>query len=170
MTRKLKKAALILALAMLCVLAASCMDSGDDEQLAGDKDLDWQGAASAENTAEDDADTTVDAADDESAAAETTEDGYIASTGRIVKTDKSYFFVFESDNSFASMSLRSDDTDFDDLATGDLVKIGTDGYLMESYPMQMNVYSVELLERGSADDIDESVISEIESCGHDVIE
>ncbi|MCD8312172.1 MAG: hypothetical protein LUD43_06755 [Firmicutes bacterium] len=38
--------------------------------------------------------------------------------------------------------------------------------VLECSPMQMGVYSIELLERGRADDVDESVYSEIESSGY----
>ena len=163
MTRKIKKAALILALAMLCVLAASCMDSSD----AGDKDLNWQGADASTDGTAGETDTAAD-----STTADST-DAYVASKGRIVKTDGAYFFIFEGDYDYGELVTihsRSADVSFDDLATGDLVEVGTDGSIAESYPGQMGVYTLELLEHGSVDDIDERVISEIESCGFDVIE
>lgn len=154
MTRNIKKAALILAIAVICLFAASCMDSSD----AGDKDLNWQGAdASTDDTASED-DTTVDLTD-----------AYVAATGRIVKTDGAYFFIFSNDSELVIIHSRSTDASFDDLATGDLVEVGTDGSIAETYPGQMGVYTLEILEHGSIDDISESVITEIESCGYDVI-
>ncbi len=163
MTRKIKKAALMLAIAVICLFAASCMDSSD----TGDKDLNWQAAASSADGTAGATDTTADSTDDDST------DAYVASKGRIVKTESSYFFIFEGDYDYGELVIihsRSADVSFDDLATGDLVEVGTDGSIAETYPGQMGVYTLELLEHGSVDDIDERVISEIESCGYDVIE
>ncbi|MCD8315391.1 MAG: YobA family protein [Firmicutes bacterium] len=162
MTRKIKKAALMLAIAVLCLFAVSCMDSSD----AGDKDLNWQGAdASTDGTASV-TDTAAGSTDDDSS-----EDDYVTMTGRIVKTDGAYFFISEGDyRDLVTIHSRSANASFDDLATGDLVEVGTDGSIAETYPGQMSVYTLEILEHGSVDDIDERVISEIESCGYDVIE
>ncbi|MCD7713197.1 MAG: YobA family protein [Firmicutes bacterium] len=167
MTRKIKKAALILALAMLCVLAASCMDSSD----AGDKDLNWQAAASSTGGTASVTDTAAGSTDDDSAVDDSSEDDYVTMTGRIVKTDGAYFFISEGDyRDLVTIHSRSANASFDELATGDLVEVGTDGTIAETYPGQMSVYTLEILEHGSVDDIDERVISEIENCGYDVIE
>ncbi|MCD8311561.1 MAG: YobA family protein [Firmicutes bacterium] len=161
MTRKIKKAALILSIAVLCLFAVSCMDSSD----AGDKDLNWQGAdASTDGTASV-TDTAAGSTDDDLT------DAYVTMTGRIVKTDGAYFFISEGDyRDLVTIHSRSANASFDELATGDLVEIGTDGSIAETYPGQMSVYTLEILEHGSVDDIDERVISEIENCGYDVIE
>ncbi|MCD7747319.1 MAG: hypothetical protein LUI61_03155 [Firmicutes bacterium] len=137
MTRKIKTAALIFAAAVLFVFAVSCTE------------------AEADGT-----DTNADTTDGE----------YMTLTGRVVKTDCVLFFIFDgsalySENQIAIMYSRSDDVDFDDYLTGDTVKIVMSDVL-ECSPMQMGVYSIELLERGCADDVDESVYSEIESSGY----
>ncbi|MCD7831939.1 MAG: hypothetical protein LUI01_06715 [Firmicutes bacterium] len=137
MTRKIKTAALIFAAAVLFVFAVSCTE------------------AEADGT-----DTNADTTDGE----------YMTLTGRVVKTDCVLFFIFDgsalySENEIAIMYSRSDDVDFDDYLTGDTVKIVMSDVL-ECSPMQMGVYSIELLERGCADDVDESVYSEIESSGY----
>ncbi|MCD8056331.1 MAG: YobA family protein [Clostridiales bacterium] len=168
MTRKIKKAALMLAIAVLCLFAVSCMDSSD----AGDKDLDWQGADASTGGTTGETDTDDASTDDDSTTVVST-GAYVASKGRIVKTDGAYFFIFEGDYDYGELVTihsRSADASFDDLATGDLVEVGTDGSIAESYPGQMSVYTLEILEHGSVDDIDERAISEIESCGYDVIE
>ncbi|MCD7747181.1 MAG: YobA family protein [Firmicutes bacterium] len=166
MTRKIKKAALMLAIAVLCLFAVSCMDSSD----AGDKDLNWQGAdASTDGTASV-TDTAAGSTDDDLTTVVST-GAYVTMTGRIVKTDGAYFFISEGDyRDLVTIHSRSANASFDDLATGDLVEVGTDGTIAETYPGQMSVYTLEILEHGSVDDIDERVISEIESCGYDVIE
>ncbi|MCD7788476.1 MAG: hypothetical protein LUH59_06075 [Firmicutes bacterium] len=137
MTRKIKTAALLFAAAVLFVFAVSCTE------------------AEADGT-----DTNADTTDGE----------YMTLTGRVVKTDCVLFFIFDgsalySENEIAIMYSRSDDVDFDDYLTGDTVKIVMSDVL-ECSPMQMGVYSIELLERGCADDVDESVYSEIESSGY----
>ncbi|MCD7783007.1 MAG: hypothetical protein LUI15_03835 [Firmicutes bacterium] len=137
MTRKTKTAALLFAAAVLFVFSVSCTE------------------AEADGT-----DTNADTTDGE----------YMTLTGRVVKTDCVLFFIFDgsalySENEIAIMYSRSDDVDFDDYLTGDTVKIVMSDVL-ECSPMQMGVYSIELLERGCADDVDESVYSEIESSGY----
>ncbi len=137
MTRKIKTAALLFAAAALFVFAVSCTD------------------IEADGT-----DTNAD----------TTEGEYMTLTGRVVKTDCALIFIFDgsalySENEIAIMYSRSDDVVFDDYLTGDTVKIVMSDVL-ECSPMQMGVYSIELLERGCADDVDESVYSEIESSGY----
>ncbi|MCD7832218.1 MAG: YobA family protein [Firmicutes bacterium] len=166
MTRKIKKAALILSIAVICLFAVSCMDSSD----AGDKDLNWQAAASSTGGTAGVTDTAAGSTDDDSATVVST-GAYVTMTGRIVKTDGAYFFISEGDyRDLVTIHSRSANASFDGLATGDLVEVGTDGTIAETYPGQMSVYTLEILEHGSVDDIDERVISEIENCGYDVIE
>ncbi|MCD7782385.1 MAG: YobA family protein [Firmicutes bacterium] len=166
MTRKIKKAALMLAIAVICLFAVSCMDSSD----AGDKDLNWQGADASTGGTAGETDTAAGSTDDDSTTVVST-GAYVTMTGRIVKTDGAYFFISEGDyRDLVTIHSRSANASFDDLATGDLVEVGTDGTIAETYPGQMSVYTLEILEHGSVDDIDERVISEIESCGYDVIE
>lgn len=150
MTRKIKTAALLFAAAVLFAFAVSCTEAEAD------------GTDTNNNTTDGESTTLTNA--------DTTDGEYMTLTGKVVKTDCTLFFIFDgsalySENQFAMMYSRSDDVDFDDYLTGDTVEIVMSDVL-ECSPMQMGVYSIELLERGCADDVDESVYSEIESSGY----
>jgi hypothetical protein len=54
---------------------------------------------------------------------------------------------------------------FADLRTGDEIRIVYDGKIMESYPAKMNVFGVELIERGGAENIPRAVTASLAEMG-----
>lgn len=97
-------------------------------------------------------------------------DEYTPQLGRIVRTvGKKYLFAAEEDGvlrkgDFAELSDGFGQSDVlpADLGTGDLVRVyGL--FVLESYPARMPVYRVELVERGTLEQVNEETLAAIRS-------
>ena len=82
----------------------------------------------------------------------------------LVTVDGTYLIVDEDGSPIVMSNQSKDDQLFEDLHTGDKIKIKYDG-IDESYPGQTGVYRCKLIEEGTIVDIPNETLNSLEEMG-----
>ncbi len=97
------------------------------------------------------------------------------SVGMIVKTKNVVFFVSISEegilkkDSFAILKTQNDGIDLESLNSGDVVEVGL-LTVEESYPMQTNVHTLQVIGKGSIGDLPRSVLVDMKNLGYELLD
>ena len=72
--------------------------------------------------------------------------------------------ILDDGGAITMSNQTGDATIFDDLKSGDTIKVTYDE-IAESYPAQTTIYSCELIERGSKEDIPQDSLDQLQEMG-----
>ena len=82
----------------------------------------------------------------------------------LVTIDRNYLIVDEKGSPIVMSNQSNNEKLFDDLHTGDKIKITYDG-INDSYPGQTGVYRCKLIKKGSIDNIPQKTLNSLEEMG-----
>lgn len=87
----------------------------------------------------------------------------VTAEGIVVLNDGSYLII--ENGAPIEMHIRGDKSSFEELTTGDVIKIERDSQVMESFPGQVFVYSCEKISDGNVYDIPAELLSTLSELG-----